>query len=69
MSLLRMILLGTYLAGMVGLVWAVIARLGVDLPGPQPRGALVFAATCFLSTLATREITALIGGPKEPAKA
>ncbi len=68
MSFLRMILVGSYLAGAVGLFWAIALRVGLHIGDFTPRGALGFAAVCFLCTLATREVAAVIEKPKEEAK-
>ena len=65
MSFVRVILLGTYLAGAVGLLLAVVIRMGVALGQFTPRGALGFAGVCFLCTLATREVAAVLEKPKE----
>jgi len=66
MSLLRMILLGAYMAGVAALVIGFAIRLGlpVDL---TPRGALIFSIACFLCSLATREVEALVEERKPPA--
>jgi len=58
MSLLRIVLLGTYLSGVVGLLLGVAMRLGLDLGDVGARGALVFSVACFLCSLATREVSA-----------
>ena len=60
MSLLRIVLLGTYLSGVVGLLLGVAMRLGLDLGDVTARGALVFSVACFLCSLATREVFALL---------
>ncbi len=65
MSLLRILLLGTYLSGVVALVLGVGIRLGLPLGDLGARGALVFSATCFLCTLATRKVVAQLEKPKE----
>lgn len=58
MSLLRIVLLGAYLSGVVGLVLGVAMRLGLPIGDMSARGALVFSCACFLCTLATRKVTA-----------
>ena len=58
MSFLRIVLLGTYLSGVVSLLLGVAMRLGLDLGDVSARGALVFSCACFLCTLATRKVSA-----------
>ncbi len=60
MSILRAIFLGTYIAGMGAFFLAVVIRLGVHIGTFSPRGALGFAGVCFLSTLATRKVMAML---------
>ncbi len=69
MSFLRIIILGSYLAGVAGLVLGVAVRVGVHLGGFSSRGAMGFSAACFLCSLATREVAALLEKPKEEDKA
>ena len=69
MSFLRIILLGTYLAGVLGLALGVVTRLIVPVAGLAPRGALVFSAACFLCTLATREVATTLEKLQEQSKA
>ncbi len=68
MSIWNIILLGTYLAGVVGLVLGLVIRLGLPLGAFTAAGALRFAATCFLCSLATREVAAAVQKPKEEPK-
>lgn len=68
MSLLRIILLGSYMAGVAGLVFGVAIRLGLPLSDVGARGALIFSAACFLCTLATRKVVAQMEKPKEQPK-
>ena len=64
MSPMRILLLGSYLAGIVGLVLGVAIRLGLPLLGLGARGALFFSTACFLCTLATREVESKLEKPK-----
>lgn len=68
MSFLRMILLGTYLAGCAVLALSILLRLGVELGTFTARGAVGFAAACFLCSLATREVATMLEKPKEQAQ-
>jgi len=68
MSFLRIILLGTYLAGCATLVLSIVLRLGVALGDFTARGAVGFAAACFLCALATREVAGILERPKEQAQ-
>ncbi len=66
MSLLRMILLAAYLAGVVAMVFGVAIRFElIGMMGLQARGAVTFAIGCFLCSLATREVAAILEKPKE----
>lgn len=66
-QLLRVILLLSYLGGLVGLAAGVVLRF---VPANfSSRGALSFAAACFLCSLATREAAAALTKPAEEAKA
>ena len=66
MSLLRMILLAAYLAGVAALVFGVAIRFElIGMMGLQARGAVTFAIGCFLCSLATREVAAILEKPKE----
>ena len=65
MSLLRIVLLGTYLSGVVGLLLGVAMRLGLDLGDVSARGALVFSVACFLCSLATGKVSAKLEKMKE----
>lgn len=69
MSFVRVILLGSYISGAVALLLGTLIRVGMPFLGASPRGALSFAAVCFLFTLATREIAAVLAAPKPEAKA
>lgn len=69
MSVFRIVLLGTYLAGILGLAMAVLLRLGLSVISSEPKGALAFSGVCFLCTLATREVAAMLEKPKEEPKA
>lgn len=69
MSFLRIILLGTYLAGCAVLALSIALRLGVQLGDFTPRGAVGFAVACFLCSLATREVAAMLEKPKEQVQA
>ena len=64
MSLMHILLLGSYLAGIVGLVLGIAIRLGLPLMGLGSRGALLFSTACFLCTLATREVEGRLEKPK-----
>ena len=64
MSPMRILLLGSYLAGIVALVLGVAIRMELLLLGLTARGALLFATTCFLCTLATREVASKLEKPK-----
>ena len=68
MSFFRMIVLGTYLAGAAGLALGIAIRVGLPLGTLTPRGALLFAGVCFLCTLATSKVAALLEKPKEERK-
>ena len=64
MNLLRIILLGSYLAGVAGLVFGVAIRLGLPIPDLGARGPLIFSAACFLCTLATLKVMVQMEKPK-----
>ena len=68
MSILRLLLLGTYIAGIVALLLGVAIRFGLPTGTLGPRGALIFAGVCFLCTLATREVAASVESPKAEPK-
>ena len=67
MSLLRMILLGSYMAGVAALLLAFGMRLGLPLGNFTPRGVLIFSIACFLCALATREVAAQDEKPPKQA--
>ncbi|MBI4464225.1 MAG: hypothetical protein HY647_05925 [Acidobacteria bacterium] len=67
MSLLRMIQIGSYMAGAAALLLAFGIRFGFTVGDFTPRGLLFFSIACFLCTLATREILADTEKPKPPA--
>ena len=64
MSPMRILLLGSYLAGIVALVLGVAIRTELLLLESSARGALFFSMTCFLCTLATREVASKLEKPK-----
>ncbi len=68
MSLFRIILLGTYLAGCATLMLSIALRLGVELGDLTARGAVGFAAACFLCTLATHALAGACEKYKEQTK-
>ncbi len=68
MSILRLVFLGTYVAGMAALLLSVVIRSGLPLATFSPRGALGFAGVCFLSTLATRKVMALVQASQAEAE-
>ena len=64
MSPMRVLLLGSYLAGIVALVLGVAIRMELLLLELSARGALLFSMTCFLCTLATHEVASKLEKPK-----
>ena len=64
MSLLRMILVGSYMAGVAALLLAFGIRLGLPMDH-TPAGALTFSIACFLCTLATQKVRVLFEKPKQ----
>ena len=69
MSFLRIILIGSYVAGLAGLVLGTAIRLGLALGAATPTGALRFAMACFLCALATRAVAEALEAPRDEAKA
>lgn len=67
MSLLRMILVGSYMAGVAALLLAFAMRLGLSVVDLSPRGVLTFSIACFLCALATGEVEAHAQKPKPSA--
>jgi len=64
MRLMHILLLGSYLAGIVGLVLGVAIRLGLPLMDLSARGALLFSTACFLCSLATRDLEGKLEKPQ-----
>ncbi len=68
MSVLRVILLGSYIAGCISLAVAICLRFEVFLMVATPEGAVRFAAACFLCSLATHALAGACEKYKEQTK-
>jgi hypothetical protein len=67
-QVLRIIQLGSYLAGIIGLAGGVIVKLA-GIAGVTARGGFELAAACFLCAIASARIAASLKPAEEQEKA
>ena len=68
-SLVRIIRIGSYAAGVLALALSVITKIaGIHLAGATPRGVLFFAGACFFCSLASGQVAGAAVSNAERAK-